>query len=175
MKTILFVFATLLPGSVVSQVLLWDKVCVPGPGGYDISPAGTRAGDHDGDGLEDVLCPLFMRDAVTGYFMPQWTYVVLSSRTGKVLARQDIGYGDVANMNPVFHEGVGDFDGDRHLDWILSLTYSSGQIQLRSFSDVPVRSIPFSLPDNAAACGRAIAANLDLDGDGRPDLVTTLI
>lgn len=160
----------LLAPCVSTQQILWSK---EGSGPDSIGPA-AWLGDIDGDGIGDVLA------VVVHYSGPPEIYQkhlwLISGADGRVLRQR----GQVEPFRPF--GGVyaaGDVDDDGYADYITSSYNTQGSpvtVEVHVWSGLDDRLIfeidggPGSFSTNF---GWTIVGDLDLNGDGRPDLALT--
>ena len=149
--------------AVSGQEIVWQSIGVP----FQFNPGGFLAelSDVNRDGYRDW--------AVLGSGGHASAVVVLSGRDGSEL-RRDVG----PNPHWYFNRLVaaGDVDGDGFLDYACRRCehyppWSDDVIEVRSGKDD--RTIWSVSRPAARSYGRQIAGNLDVNGDGRPDLVMT--
>lgn len=147
----------LLSGAVRAQELLWEVFSLT-----DAYTAISTFGDLDRDGCADLLA----------YCWPNWATSsfpnirILSGRDGAVLHQHVPYYGRPHNF-----VGVGDFDGDGHPDYALA-SADPTTIYVEVWS--PHRSqslLVVSRARGSGGFGLYIIGDLDVNGDGLPDLV----
>lgn len=152
--------------SVPAQELLWEQRGVSGQ--VNIGSCSAFVGDIDGDGFEDLV-------SKAGGLVPIESQLhVRSGRDGSLLRvdRPVLGRGHAVRRLV----SVGDMDGDGVRDY----AFSSLETQFNPFlSSIEVRSaVTGSLLWQVTASfgdllGDCLAGEIDLDGDGRPDLVAS--
>lgn len=162
----------LLAGALASQQLLWERAGVPAVislGGNSVGAGGqvVNLGDFDRDGCDDLL--VSGADLVA-YRAQLW---ILSGKDGSTLRA-----GPVAPPW-YFYETIGaagDLDGDGTPDYTLRVRHQLGlelsRIEARSGRDDSVLWQVVQ-PPGSQGFGAALLGKLDLDADGRPDVVLT--
>jgi hypothetical protein len=160
--------ATALPG----QQLLWQRTGVREVSSLGVNsnsyPGGQMAnvGDVDGDGCDDLL--------VLGGHLPSYSSQLwfLSGRDGHTI--RTVRHGIPLSFQHRIGR-AGDVNADGALDYLVTIRPQIGneptRVEARSGLDDAVlwsAARPFS--DNF---GAALLGDVDLDGDGRPDAVTT--
>jgi hypothetical protein len=165
------VLAPALAATAPAQELIWERT-----GTADeswISYPITMLGDVDGDGFDELLQTAEVYKDPLPYRIVENQLWVLSGRDGRTLSTAGF---TRARWNLLI-AAAGDMDGDGGADYAVSLIdidneppWDDTRIEVRSGRDhrmiwsvvAPTRGSPF---------GDRLLGNLDLDGDGRPNLV----
>ena len=157
--------AALLAAAAAGQAIVWQHVGI-----QDLTRVAEKLaviGDVDGDGYHDLVVEF----EVVGPPLTKYQLWTLSGKDGSVLRVRD---------NPVDYmnwclASAGDFDGDGIGDYVVMLHDRPGRYPLR----VEVRSgrderlLWYTTNTWTSGMGTSLLGDLDLDGDGKPDLVMT--
>ncbi|MEI9918058.1 MAG: FG-GAP-like repeat-containing protein [Bacteroidota bacterium] len=132
----------------------------PSSGGY------CAAADFDGDGFNDLVATNPNTDNFSAFISAGQTgnLTTASFSAGKLFAAGDVPAG----------LAVLDFDGDGKLDVAIANSVNSSTTTISLYRNVStIGSIDFQRQDFQAALGPTDIVAADIDGDGKPDLVTT--
>jgi hypothetical protein len=125
----------------------------------------TITGDFDGDGFADIVTTNPTTDNISIYR----NLGVLKISTAQFATRVDVAVGD--NPNRIYK---GDFDSDGKLDLLLyHWTGTSTTLLIVLQNTSMVGSISFSRIDLTNPNAVTVAHIADLDGDGKPEILTT--
>lgn len=140
-----------------AQELLWEVA--PAQHSYGITDS---IGDYDGDGWSDLLVPALVDYRLhTGYFAIR----ILSGVNGAVLDDRNAGIRRHAAIV------VGDFDGDGYEDYATSWWDSISTSYVEVWSPRLRQQLLLVSAPSANQFGSVLAGRVDLNGDGRPDLL----
>ncbi len=155
--------AIVLSAGVGAQVLLWERVGNPPPNRLSFDNRTAILDDVDLDGHDDVIVL-----ATGGTPFPFW---ILSGRDGATLRSWPspmlLTHADAAVAS------AGDMDGDGRGDYLACLQdatlFQTNYVQVRSGDD---NRLLWQVQGSATALfGLTMLGGLDVDGDGKPDVV----
>lgn len=153
---------------VPAQVLRWTQST---DASYVMGGPVAAVADRDGDGFQDVASIVQVCQANGG--CSYWALRLISGRDGRTLRQfRDFGYGNIGFMVA----GIGDMNGDGVRDYAVTIGFRSGPIinmvQVRSGTDDHV-FFSLSDPQRTGSFGFHVVGDIDIDGDGRPNLLIT--
>jgi hypothetical protein len=119
--------------------------------------------DHDGDGARDFLRLVFISPGV---------YLeIASGLDGSTLLQHTHPLGFVAAIA----QHAGDVDRDGHPDLAIVRGGISGSRRLEMYSPSLDTALWTTFGTHSAGYGTSLLANIDVNGDGRPDVITTTL
>lgn len=148
-----------------AQEVVWDRDGVRGQYHFDFPLGAVVVGDLDGDGWEDAVVIV---DGIPNFATELW---FLSGRDGRTLRRRPQ-YAPLDYYSVVAR--TGDLSGDGVPDYVFSTSPQHVPYQpiveiASGVDDTPI----WSVQGETSTFGSALLGDLDLDGDGKRDLVVS--